>query len=80
MAFKIEDPETDALARRVAAIKKIGLDEAVRIALAHELERDQKGHSIIERGLEFGRELRARASPQGKPADKDFRDSLYENF
>ncbi len=80
MAFKIENPETHALARRVAAIKKIGLDEAVRIALAHELERDQEGRTIVERGLKFGRELRARASPQGKLADKDFRDSLYENL
>jgi antitoxin VapB len=39
MAFHIKNPETDALARRVAALKKLGLTEAVHTALAHELER-----------------------------------------
>jgi antitoxin VapB len=41
MAFHIRNPETDALARRVAAIKKIGLTEAVHEALRHELEREE---------------------------------------
>ena len=34
MAVHIKDPETDALARRVAALMKIGLTEAVHTALA----------------------------------------------
>ena len=41
MAFHIKNVETDALARRVAALKKIGLTEAVHLALVHELEREK---------------------------------------
>ncbi|MGY3412875.1 hypothetical protein ACVWZV_009041 [Bradyrhizobium sp. GM5.1] len=41
MAFHIEKSETDALARKVAALKTIGVTEAVHAALAHELVREQ---------------------------------------
>lgn len=80
MAFHIKNPETDALARRVAALKKIGLTEAVHAALAHELEREQGKPSLVELGVQFCRDLRAKGHPQrGKAADKLFRDSLYED-
>lgn len=80
MAFHIKNPETDALARKVAALKKIGLTEAVHVALAHELEREQGKPSLVEIGVRFCRELRAKGHPErGRPADKAFRDSLYEN-
>lgn len=78
MAFHIKNPQTDALARKVAALKKIGLTEAVHVALAHELEREQGKPSLVEPGVQFCRDLRARSNPaKGKPADKAFRDSLY---
>lgn len=77
MAFHIKNPETDALARKVAALKKIGLTEAVHAALAHELEREQGKPSLVDVGIQFCRDLRARSHPaMGKPADKAFRDSL----
>lgn len=80
MAFHIKNPETDALARQVAALKKIGLTEAVHAALARELEREQGRPSLVELGVKFCRDLRARGNPhQGQPADKGFRDSLYED-
>lgn len=80
MAFHIEKPETEALARRVAALKKIGLTEAVHTALAHELEREQGRPSLVDLGVQFCRDLRTKANPQSsKPADKAFRDSLYED-
>jgi len=80
MAFHIKNPATDALARKVAAIKKIGLTEAVHTALEHELEREQAKRSLVEIGVTFCRDLRARGNPaKGKPADKAFRDSLYED-
>jgi len=75
MAFHIKNPETDALARKVAAVKKIGLTEAVHTALAHELEREQGRPSLVDLGVQFCRDLRAK----GQPADKAFRDSLYED-
>jgi antitoxin VapB len=79
MAFHIKNPETDALARKVASIKKTGLTEAVHVAFVHELEREKAKPSLVEVGLEFVRDLRARGNPaRGKPADRAFRDSLYE--
>ena len=68
------------LARRVAAVKKIGLTEAVHTALAHELEREQGRPSLVDLGVQFCRDLRAKGQPaKGLPADKAFRDSLYED-
>ena len=46
MAFHIKNAETDALARKVAALKKVGLTEAVHAALSHELEREQAKPSL----------------------------------
>ena len=80
MAFHVRNPETDALARRLAVLKKTGLTEAVHIALARELEREQAIPSLVDLGLKFCRDLRERSHPaRGKPADKSFRDSLYED-
>ena len=80
MAFHIKNPETDALARKVAALKKIGLTEAVHAALARELERELGKPSLVDLGVQFCRDLRARGNPaKGQPADKAFRDSLYKD-
>lgn len=80
MAFHIKDSETDALARELARIKKVGLAEAVHEALRHELEREMRGLDLVERGLAFATALRAKGRPDlGKPADKGFIDSLYED-
>ncbi len=79
MAFHIKNPETDALARRVAALKKTGLTEAVHLALSNELAREQGKPSLVDLGIKFSRELRSKGKPGlGKPADKEFIDSLYE--
>lgn len=80
VAFHIKNRETDALARKVARLKKTGLTEAIHIALSHELEREQGKPSLVETGVQFCRELRARGRPErGKPADKAFIDELYED-
>lgn len=80
MAFHIKNPETDALARKVAAAKGIGLTQAVHEALHNELERTEGEPSLLEKSLEFSRRLREKGRPElGKPADKAFIDSLYED-
>ena len=80
MAFHIKNPETDALARKVAALKRIGLTAAVHAALARELEREQGRPSLVDLGVKFCRDLRDQGDrAKGKPADKAFRDSLYED-
>ncbi len=77
MAFHIRNPETDALARRVARIKRTGLTEAVHEALRNELARVNAQPSKGEIALQFCRALRARGKPeQGLPADKAFFDEL----
>jgi antitoxin VapB len=79
MAFHIRNPKTDALARQVATLKGVGLTRAVHLALKHELERARAEPPLVERGVEFTRRLRARGNPAGGlPADKAFRDGLYE--
>ncbi|UGX89470.1 type II toxin-antitoxin system VapB family antitoxin (plasmid) [Bradyrhizobium barranii subsp. barranii] len=68
MAFHIKNPETDALARKVAALKKIGLTEAVHAALAHELEREQGKPSLVNLGIQFCRDLRAKGNRRSATA------------
>jgi len=80
MAFHIKNAETDALARKVAALKKIGLTEAVHTALVHELERERAKPSLVELSRDFALALRAKGDPaKALPVDKAFIDSLYED-
>ncbi len=80
MPFYIKNAETDALARKVAALKKTGLTEAVHAALAHELERESAKPTLAEVSRAFAARLRAKGDPtKALPADKEFIDSLYED-
>jgi antitoxin VapB len=80
MAFHIKNVETDALARRVAALRKVGLTEAVHVALENELARAKAEPSEIDAWVKFVRDFRASGNPEkGLPADKAFIDSLYED-
>jgi antitoxin VapB len=80
MAFHIRNPDTDRLARRVAARKKIGLTQAVHDALQKEWEREEGKPSLVEISAAFARKLRAMSDPaKGLPVDKDFIDGLYED-
>ncbi|TKT81413.1 type II toxin-antitoxin system VapB family antitoxin [Aquamicrobium sp. LC103] len=77
MAFHIKNERTDVLARKLAALKQVGLTEAVHRALENELERETGKPPLVETGVTFTRTLRKRAR-DGRPANKAFRDSLYE--
>ncbi len=79
MALFVKDPEVDKLAERLVAIRKVSKTEVVRQALLHELERERAVPSLVERGVDFCRALRAQAdAAAGSPADKAFIDGLYE--
>jgi antitoxin VapB len=80
MPLYIRDDDVAELARRVQQVTNARtVTDAVRLALQHELEREQGKPSLVEIGVAFSRALRARGKPEsGKPADKDFIDSLYE--
>lgn len=78
MPLYIRDDRVSALAARLAEVRGVTKTEAVRLALEHELDRQGAEPSLVEIGLAFCRDLRARGRPErGKPADKAFRDSLY---
>ncbi|HHZ10445.1 MAG TPA: type II toxin-antitoxin system VapB family antitoxin [Rhizobiales bacterium] len=80
MAIHLRNPETEALARKLAARLKTSLTEVGHIALVHELERLEARVSLVDRTREYARALRTSGDPsRGLPADKDFIDSLYED-
>ncbi len=63
MALSLKDPETDRLARDVAALTGESLTEAVRTALSERLERERRrrgvGPDLAERIMRLGRECAA---------------------
>lgn len=62
MPFHIKNAETDALARKLAGQRKIGLTEAVHQALAEALAREAEKISLPELAVSFCRELKARGA------------------
>ncbi len=78
MALYIRDSEVGKLAGRLAARKGLSKTEAVRQALLHELQRDKAMPTLMERGLDFVRDLKQRANPaQARPVTKSDIDALY---
>ena len=73
MALHIRDPETDRLVRNLAEIKKVGLTDAVRLAVENELKRmplAERIKPIQDRVASYG--------STGLKADKAFYDSLND--
>ena len=79
MPLYVKDPEVDRLAEKLSSLRRISKTEAVRQALSHELEREGGEPSLVEKALEFVRELDAKYPKVGPPPDKAFIDSLYED-
>lgn len=71
MTLHIRDPETDQLVRSLAEIKKLGLTEAVKLAVANELKRIP-----LEERIRPIQDRIARAGKTGLKADKAFFDEL----
>lgn len=83
MPLNIRSEEVNRLAEKVAALAKVSKTEAVRRALAHEIERLERRPSLAERLRPIQDALSAaqRTDPDagGGLADKAFYDSLYED-
>jgi antitoxin VapB len=77
MAFHIRNRETEKLARELARKAKLGLTEAVHVALANELSRRAPVLPLWERVATLRKRIRARVKDE-RPVDKAFRDNLYE--
>lgn len=80
MPLYIKDNRIDDLARRYqAAIKAPSKTEAVRLALQHALDEKLQEPALADIAADFCRNLKSGANPdKGLPADKAFRDSLYD--
>ena len=70
MAFHIKNLETDALARKVAALKKIGLTEAVHAALPMSSSASRAGRLWSTSASSSAGICAPRAIRRGTPADK----------
>lgn len=77
MPFHIRNRDTERLARELARTAKLGLTEAVHLALSNELSRRQAAVPLWERTTALRKRVRARVKDT-RPVDKAFRDSLYE--
>ena len=75
MAFHIRDKETDTLVRELARKEKVGLKEAVKIAVKQRLKAIEAKPSLHEQLTGIAREI-ARYPKTGKKADKKFFDDL----
>jgi len=80
MPLYIKDDKIDELARRYqSAIKAPSKTEAVRQALQRALEQQNAQPSLVDIVSNFSQNLRRKGNvDEGLPADKEFRDSLYE--
>jgi len=80
MALYVKDPEVGRLAERLMRLRRTSKTEAVRQALLHELERVGGKSALAEVAVAMCRKARSMGNPaKGKPADKAFIDSLYED-
>lgn len=80
MALYVKDPEVDALAERLMALRKVNKTEAVRQALLGELERESARPDLVEQSAAFSQAFMAKRDPdRAAPADKAFIDGLYED-
>jgi antitoxin VapB len=76
MAFHVRNRETERLVRELARREKLGLTEAVHVAVSNELRRHSA--SLWDRIAPLRKRLRTRIK-DSRPVGKAFRDSLYES-
>jgi antitoxin VapB len=75
MAFHVRDLETDTLVRELARKRRIGLTEAVKLAVRHELQREAEAIPLQQRIAALRTQVLKRPAT-GLVADKAFFDDL----
>lgn len=76
MAFHVRDHETDALVRKLADRRKVGLTDAVKLAVKAEIDReDAEFEARLQRVMELADRVASRPRT-GLKADKAFFDEL----
>lgn len=76
MAFHVRDPETDSLVRELALKRRVGLTEAIKIAVAAELQRERDEAESRRLRIDAIIDRVANAPRTGLKADKAFFDEL----
>ena len=79
MTLSIRDKTTDQLVRALAQKKRLGLTEAVRLAVTNELDRMEQEAPLRDRIAAIRRTVIARGRT-GEVADKAFFDDLGGNL
>ena len=79
MTLSIRDKTTDKLVRALAEKKRLGLTEAVRLAVTNELDRTEQEAPLRDRIAAIRRSVIARGRT-GEVADKAFFDDLGGNL
>ena len=77
MSLEIRDAETDRLVRELAERRRLAPDEAIKLAVRNELDRDPPPTSLWERIKPIQDRIAARPAT-GLVADKAFYDSLND--
>lgn len=77
MPFHVRNRETERLARELARTAKLGLTEAVHLALSNELGRRKRAVPLWDRIAGLRKRVRARVKDH-RPITKEFRDELYD--
>ena len=73
MALSIKDPETDALVRKLARLRRTSFTGAIRLAVNNELAKDEKPKKDVARIRASVSEIQARwaAAPDLDPRSAD---------
>ncbi|WP_168075025.1 type II toxin-antitoxin system VapB family antitoxin [Caulobacter sp. SSI4214] len=78
MPFHVRDPETDALVRQYAEEKRVGITDAIKLAVTKAREADEKALAQKRAALKAIRDEVAAWPRTGEVADKAFFDSLND--
>ena len=76
MPFHVRDPEADAMIRRYAEEKRVGITEAIKLAVTKAREADEKALAERRAALKAIRDEVASWPRTGEVADKAFFDEL----
>lgn len=76
MPFHVRDPETDALVRQYAEEKRVGITDAIKLAVTRAREADEKALAEKRAALKAIRDEVASWPRTGEVADKAFFDEL----
>lgn len=80
MAFHVRDAETDTLVRKLAQVSGLGITEAIKTAVANEIERREAEVPLIEKLRPLIERVKAHRTLPSTQTDKEFFDELSGDY